>query len=94
MALAQNLVPGILGGVSGLAQALMGAPAWVIVACLGLCLGLGCVQAVFPQESADRLAWWESRRAYLLRQRELRDARAKLRGARKERRRGRRAGEQ
>ncbi|MFJ3728702.1 hypothetical protein ACIPYQ_39885 [Streptomyces sp. NPDC090045] len=61
--------------------------------CLALSLGLGCVQAVFPQESADRLAWGEGRRAYLLRRRELRDARAKLREARKERQRGRRDGE-
>ncbi|MFG2716454.1 hypothetical protein ACGFX2_38930 [Streptomyces goshikiensis] len=79
MALVQNLVPGILGGVSGLAQALMGAPAWVIVACLALSLGLGGLQAVFPQDSADRLAWWEGQRAYLLRRRELRDARSRER---------------
>ncbi|WP_369780172.1 hypothetical protein [Streptomyces sp. R33] len=81
----RNLVPSILFGVSGLAQALVGAPAWCIVTCLALSLGLGLAQAVFPQESADRLAWWEGRRSYLTRRRQLRNSRAKERDERKER---------
>ncbi|MEU4038710.1 hypothetical protein [Streptomyces collinus] len=74
MAFMQNLAPSVLSGVAGLAQALVGAPAWVVVACLALSLGLGALQVVFPQESTDRLSWWRYRWAYLVRRKELRNA--------------------
>lgn len=75
MAAVSNLAPSILSGVSGLAQALVGTPAWCIVACLALSLGLGALQLLFPQDSTDRLAWWQDRRAYLQQRRMLRAVR-------------------
>jgi len=71
----QNMAPSIVSGVSGLTQALVGAPPWCVIACLALSLALGALQVVFPQESADRLAWWTGRRSYLSQQRLLRTAR-------------------
>ncbi|MFG2291017.1 hypothetical protein ACGFOU_33705 [Streptomyces sp. NPDC048595] len=76
MAFMQHLVPGVLSGVAGLAQTLVGAPAWAVVGCLALSLGLGALQVVFPQESTDRLSWWRYRWAYLVRRKELRNVRA------------------
>lgn len=65
-------VPVALFGAGGLAAVLTGAPWWCTVLCLGLTLALGVVQVVFPQDSADRLQWWQNRRQYLQRRRQLR----------------------
>lgn len=59
MAVTQNLVPAVVSGLGGLATALAGAPWWTTVLCLGLTLIVTSLQLVFPQESRDRLAWWE-----------------------------------
>ncbi|MFD3723345.1 hypothetical protein [Streptomyces sp. NPDC058674] len=82
MPVGQNMAPSILFAVSGLAQALAGAPAWCIVVCLAMSLGLGVAQVVFPQESGDRLKWWQNRRSYLARRRELRNSRESERSER------------
>jgi hypothetical protein len=50
----------IVSGLPALAYA--GAPWWIISAMLGTSLLLSLVQATFPQESADQLAWWRDRR--------------------------------
>ncbi len=71
----QNMAPSIVSGVSGLAQALVGAPPWCVIACLALSLALGALQVVFPQDSTDRLGWWTGRRTYLYQRRLLRAAR-------------------
>jgi membrane protein implicated in regulation of membrane protease activity len=50
-----------------LIAALAGAPWWMaVIAFLWLLCALVVVlvQLVFPQESADRLAWWRDRRRY------------------------------
>lgn len=47
------------------------APWWVIVTLVGCGLLLAAAQTVFPQESADRLAWW---RLFLVERREVRAA--------------------
>jgi hypothetical protein len=48
-----------MGGVAALA--VDKAPWWVIAAVAGGGTLLGVVQTVFPQESQDRLKWWQSR---------------------------------
>ncbi|WP_217547678.1 hypothetical protein [Streptomyces sp. GbtcB6] len=53
---------GGLGGV--LVSHLAGAPWWAIIGCIVLLLVVVGVQSVFPQDSADRLAWWKDRRRY------------------------------
>ncbi|MFG3660924.1 hypothetical protein [Streptomyces sp. NPDC047706] len=40
------------------------APWWVSVPCLGAAAGLSALRTVFPQNSADRLAWWRDRRRH------------------------------
>lgn len=54
-------MPSIAAGVSGAVSALAGAPWWLSAAGFGLCafgLVVMAIQAVFPQESGDRLDWW------------------------------------
>jgi hypothetical protein len=41
-----------------------GTPWWVKAVCIVAGFGYAIVQAVFPQHSADRLAWWEDRRLH------------------------------
>lgn len=41
---------------------LFGAPPWVVCALGTLGFTVFALQIVFPQESADRLAWWRDRR--------------------------------
>ncbi|MFI6415397.1 hypothetical protein [Streptomyces sp. NPDC050585] len=92
MAVVQNMAPGALAGVAGLAQAFVGAPAWMVVVCLGLSLSLGALQVVFPQESADKLSWWRNRRAFLARRKHLGNVRARERRQARLRWRNRRPG--
>ncbi|GAA4181115.1 hypothetical protein GCM10022252_04950 [Streptosporangium oxazolinicum] len=47
-----------VGGPLGLGIA--GAPWGVVFALSALALAIACLQSVFPQESAHRLAWWRS----------------------------------
>lgn len=62
------------GGAGGVLVAhLAGAPWYALTGCTVLLLVVIGVQSVFPQESADRLAWWKDRR---------RDRRSRLRGDR------------
>ncbi|MER5228160.1 hypothetical protein [Streptomyces flaveus] len=75
MAITQNLVPAAVISVGGLAAAMVGAPWWAVVICLGLSLVVTALQLVFPQESEHRLGWWKDRRAYRHRRRQLRQAR-------------------
>jgi hypothetical protein len=55
------------------ALALGGAPAWLIVAAYALALIawliVAVIAGVFPQDSADRLRWWQERRATRIRKR-------------------------
>ncbi|MFF9705398.1 hypothetical protein ACF1FE_30140 [Streptomyces griseofuscus] len=55
---------GSLGGLLFGALA-SGAPWWALTGCTVLLLTVSALQTVFPQESADRLAWWQDRRRYL-----------------------------
>lgn len=48
-----------------------GAPWWATLISCVLFLSTICLQSVFPQESADRLAWWKDRRR--ARERKVRD---------------------
>ncbi|MFI0980415.1 hypothetical protein ACH4SP_25845 [Streptomyces sp. NPDC021093] len=73
MATTQNLIPGLLGA-GGLAQALAGAPPWCAISFLAVSLVLGITQALFPQNSRDRLTWWQNRRTYLHNRRDQRHA--------------------
>lgn len=58
---------------SGLpALAYAGAPWWVISALMGTSFLLGLVQATFPQESSDRLDWWQDRRRHTSRRERIR----------------------
>jgi hypothetical protein len=60
----RNAVSGV-GGVGGALVGLMaGAPWWALTVCVVLVLGVIALQSVFPQDSADRLAWWKDRRRY------------------------------
>lgn len=72
MAVTQNLVPAVVVSVTGLGAALVGAPWWAVVLCLGLSLAVVAVQVVFPQESEHRLGWWKDRRANRYRRHQLR----------------------
>ncbi|MFF0033978.1 hypothetical protein ACFYS7_38750 [Streptomyces avermitilis] len=72
---AQNLVPGVVMSVGGLAAAMIGARWWAVVVCLGLSLAVTALQLVFPQESEHRLGWWKNRRAYRHRRSQLRQTR-------------------
>jgi hypothetical protein len=61
------LMPFGAAGIGGAASVLIGAPWWltaVSFGCLALGLIVAAIQAVFPQESADRLAWWRDRRGH------------------------------
>jgi hypothetical protein len=49
-----------------------GAPWWATLITCVLSLSVICLQTVFPQESADRLAWWKDRRRS--QERKVRDA--------------------
>ncbi|NYH55355.1 hypothetical protein HNR06_004944 [Nocardiopsis arvandica] len=64
----RSLMPsGAVTGLAGVVSALAGAPWWLTAAAFGcfmLVLLIAAVQSVFPQESADRLAWWRDRRLY------------------------------
>jgi hypothetical protein len=53
------------GGFGGtMVSHMAGAPWWAITVCVVLVLGVVALQSVFPQDSADRLAWWTDRRRY------------------------------
>jgi hypothetical protein len=52
---------GVAAACSAVTVAL-GAPPWLIVVTCLCHTALGVVQAVVPQESPDRLAWWRERR--------------------------------
>lgn len=47
-----------VGGSTGLALAQ--APLWAMVVCIIAGLLCALVNSVFPQDSADRLAWWKA----------------------------------
>ncbi|MEU6798986.1 hypothetical protein ABZ907_45455 [Nonomuraea wenchangensis] len=49
-----------MAGIGGVATALAGAP-WRITV---LVLIVAVIQAIFPQESGDRLEWWRDRRRH------------------------------
>lgn len=40
------------------------APWWTVLLLCGAAAAYGVLRMVFPQESADRLAWWKNRREY------------------------------
>ena len=61
----------VLGGQAG--YRLAGGPWWAEFALAALVLLTMCLRIVFPQDSADKLAWWRERR------------RARRRGARSDR---------
>jgi hypothetical protein len=42
----------------------VGTPWWVRAVCIAAGFGYAVVLAVFPQRSADRLAWWQDRRRH------------------------------
>ncbi|MCX4516064.1 hypothetical protein OG402_38305 [Streptomyces anulatus] len=73
MAVFPNLVPVSVTAVSGLATAMAGAPWWGVVICLVLTLAATSVQALFPQDSPDRLTWWTNHREHRLLRRTQRD---------------------
>ncbi|MGW3399939.1 hypothetical protein [Streptomyces hydrogenans] len=75
MAVTQNLVPAVVVSVTGLGAALVGAPWWAVVLCLGLSLVVVAVQVVFPQESEHRLGWWKDHRESRHRRHRLRQSR-------------------
>lgn len=56
------------------ALAMIGAPWWARVICVVAGLAYGSLQAVFPQCSADRLAWWTDRRRYMMQRERRREA--------------------
>jgi hypothetical protein len=65
------LVSSIAAGLGGVTSAMVGAPWWLTAGLFG-CLALGLItvavlQALLPQESAHRLAWWRDRRHQQLR---------------------------
>jgi hypothetical protein len=64
MAVSPNLVPASVTAVSGLATVMAGAPWWGVVICLVLTLAATSVQALFPQDSPDRLTWWTNHREH------------------------------
>ncbi|MFB6755707.1 hypothetical protein ACFCX6_32875 [Streptomyces sp. NPDC056353] len=62
------LVSSIAAGLGGVTSAMVGAPWWLTAGLFG-CLALGLItvavlQALLPQESAHRLAWWRDRRRH------------------------------
>lgn len=62
------LVPSIAAGLGGVTSVMVGAPRWLTAGLFG-CLVLGLItvavlQAVLPQESVHRLAWWRDRRRH------------------------------
>lgn len=60
----RSLIPSVVAGSSGLISVLLGAPWWLTAEVFTLYLVVVAVQSVFPQESADRLAWWRDRRRH------------------------------
>jgi hypothetical protein len=50
----------ILGGEAAVRK--FGAPYWAVALFLALGLAVACLWIVFPQDSADKLAWWRERR--------------------------------
>lgn len=54
------LIASIGGGLGGAGALGAGAPWWAFMACLVAGLLCAMVNSVFPQESADRLAWWKA----------------------------------
>ncbi|MFI5534477.1 hypothetical protein ACIA8O_38680 [Kitasatospora sp. NPDC051853] len=55
--------------------ALAGAPWTVIIIALALVLVFFALQTLIPQDSKDRLAWWQDRRAHTVRRRRDRELR-------------------
>lgn len=62
MGVSPNLVPASVTAASGLATTMAGAPWWGIIICLVLTLTATSLQALFPQDSPDRLTWWTNQR--------------------------------
>ena len=52
----------LIGALDGLAKT-ANAPWWAVLVFGSLCLGFASLTVVFPQDSRDRLAWWQDRRA-------------------------------
>ena len=52
----------LIGALDGLAKT-ANAPWWAVLVFGSLCLGFAALTVVFPQDSHDRLAWWQNRRA-------------------------------
>ncbi|WP_328868606.1 hypothetical protein [Streptomyces sp. NBC_00304] len=64
MAVSPNLVPASVTAASGLTTTMAGAPWWGIIICLVLTLTATSLQALFPQDSSDRLIWWTNHREH------------------------------
>ncbi|MFF7366005.1 hypothetical protein [Streptomyces sp. NPDC008125] len=64
MRVSSNMVPASVTAVSGLATVMAGAPWWGVIICLIFTLAATMVQAVFPQDSGDRLTWWTNHREH------------------------------
>ncbi|WP_326701904.1 hypothetical protein OG909_32900 (plasmid) [Streptomyces sp. NBC_01754] len=64
MAVPPNLVPASVTTASGLTTTMAGAPWWGIIICLVLTLTATSLQALFPQDSSDRLTWWTNHREH------------------------------
>ncbi|WP_329252779.1 hypothetical protein OG417_09535 [Actinoallomurus sp. NBC_01490] len=58
----RGLVPPVSGFGLPIGCGLFGAPSWVVCVLGALGFAVFALQIVFPQESADRLAWWRDRR--------------------------------
>jgi hypothetical protein len=74
----RSLIPSVVAGSGSLTSILLGAPWWLTAAvfsCFALGLIVVAVQSVFPQESADRLAWWRDRRRHQRLRRQTADRR-------------------
>lgn len=55
------MMRGVVGGATvgtGLALKFASAPAWMVVLAIVLAFVLASINAVFPQDSHDRLDWW------------------------------------
>ena len=52
-------VRSLMPSLGAFGSALVGAPWWCVAACVLGFLLLRGLQAVFPQDSADRLEWWK-----------------------------------
>lgn len=54
----------LAGGLVGVGGGLAGAPWWAVGVSIVMGFGVTALQAVFPQDSADRLTWWKDRRRH------------------------------